>query len=69
MGPPGLPIAAALPARVELWQGAGDAATWLPPNKGYRCTYAARQVTIKSTYSLWVTPAEHEALDRILRTC
>lgn len=50
-------------------KGAGDAATWLPPNKAYRCTYATRQVTIKSTYSLWVTPAEYDALERILRNC
>jgi hypothetical protein len=50
-------------------KGDGDAATWLPPNKAYRCTYAARQVTIKSTYSLWVTPAEHDALERILHAC
>lgn len=50
-------------------KGDGDAATWLPPNKAYRCTYAARQVTIKTTYSLWVTPAEHDALERILHTC
>ena len=50
-------------------KGAGDAATWLPPNKAYRCTYATRQVTIKSTYSLWVTPAEHDALERVLRSC
>ena len=25
----------------------GDAATWLPPNKSFRCSYVARQVSIK----------------------
>lgn len=47
----------------------GDAATWLPPNKAYRCSYAARQVAVKVTYGLWVTSAERDALARILATC
>jgi len=50
-------------------KGSGDAATWLPPNKGFRCTYAARIVTVKSVYGLWVTPAEHDALARLLSNC
>ena len=50
-------------------KGDGNAATWLPPNKAYRCTYATRQVTIKVTYGLWVTRAEHDALARILNAC
>ncbi len=47
----------------------GDAATWLPPNKSYRCAYLARQVTVKAKYALSVTPAEHDAIARILSTC
>jgi len=47
----------------------GDAATWLPPNKPYRCAYAARQVAVKVTYGLWVTSAERDALARILVAC
>jgi hypothetical protein len=47
----------------------GDAATWLPPNKAYRCTYVARQVDVKRAYGLWVTPAEHDAIARVLRSC
>ena len=47
----------------------GDAATWLPPSKPYRCSYAARQITVKSKYGLWVTAAERDALGRILATC
>ena len=47
----------------------GDAATWLPPNKGYRCRYVARQVAVKSTYGLWVTPAEAAAIERVLEQC
>ena len=37
----------------------GDAATWLPPNKAYRCDYVARQIAVKTKYQLWVTPAEN----------
>jgi hypothetical protein len=47
----------------------GDTATWLPPNKAYRCTYVARQVAVKLTYRLWVTPAEQDAMVSVLSAC
>ena len=47
----------------------GDAATWLPPNKSYRCTYVSRIVDVKAAYGLWVTQAEHDAITRILTNC
>lgn len=47
----------------------GDAATWLPPNKSYRCRYVARQIAVKQKYNLWVTSAEHDAMQRVLSTC
>ena len=47
----------------------GDAATWLPANKKFRCQYVARQVSVKYKYSLWVTQAEKEAILRILANC
>lgn len=50
-------------------KGDGDAATWLPPNKAFRCSYAAKQISVKAAYHLWVTPAEHDALARILSGC
>jgi len=50
-------------------KGAGDAATWLPPNKSYRCTYVSRIVDVKAAYGLWVTQAEHDAIARILTDC
>lgn len=50
-------------------KGDGDTATWLPPNKAYRCTYVARQVAVKTKYRVWVTPAEQDAMIRVLRTC
>ncbi|MET4095993.1 DUF1524 domain-containing protein [Arthrobacter sp. UYCu712] len=47
----------------------GDAATWLPPNKSFRCAYVARQISVKSSYGLWVTQAEHDAMARVLADC
>lgn len=47
----------------------GDAATWLPPNKKFRCQYVARQVSVKYKYKLWVTEAEKTAISGILSTC
>ncbi|MGC5246206.1 HNH endonuclease family protein [Gordonia sp. DT219] len=47
----------------------GDAATWLPPHKAYRCTYAIRQIQVKAAYHLWVTAAERDALGRLLDDC
>ncbi len=46
-----------------------DAATWLPPNKPYRCQYIARQIAVKAKYTLWITQAEHDAMHRVLDTC
>ncbi|MBM4597676.1 DUF1524 domain-containing protein [Rhodococcus hoagii] len=50
-------------------KGDGDAATWLPPNKAYRCTYVSRQVEVKAAYGLWVTQAEKDAIARVLGDC
>ncbi len=47
----------------------GDAATWLPSNKPFRCQYVARQIAVKAKYSLWVTSAEKDAIIRVLATC
>ncbi|MGW8765379.1 HNH endonuclease family protein [Streptomyces sp. NPDC055815] len=47
----------------------GDAATWLPPNRAYRCTYVARQVAVKKKYGVWVTAGERDAMKRVLAGC
>lgn len=47
----------------------GDAATWLPPNKSFRCPYVKRQLQVKAKYGLWVTPPEHDAMARQLSQC
>ena len=46
-----------------------DAASWLPPNKGFRCPFVARQIAVKGKYDLWVTQAEHDAMRRVLASC
>lgn len=60
-------LAADGPANVQ--KSDGDAATWLPPNKPYRCRYVARQIAVKIKYSLWVTQAEHDAMQNVLKSC
>ncbi|WP_328970099.1 HNH endonuclease family protein [Streptomyces sp. NBC_00239] len=47
----------------------GDAATWLPANRSYRCTYVAAQVAVKRKYGLWVTAGERDAMKRVLSRC
>jgi hypothetical protein len=59
----------AVDGRTNQAKGAGDAATWLPPNKSYRCAYVARQVAVKAKYGLWVTAAEKAAAAGVLATC
>jgi hypothetical protein len=50
-------------------KGDSDAASWLPPQKAYRCAYVARQVAVKSKYGLWVTSAEKTAIATVLSGC
>lgn len=47
----------------------GDAATWLPPLKSYRCAFVARQVAVKAKYGLWLTKPEKDAILRLLTPC
>lgn len=47
----------------------GDAATWLPSNKSFRCQYVSRQINVKKRYDLWVTQAEYDAMVRVLDKC
>ena len=50
-------------------KGDGDAATWLPPLKSYRCDYVARQIAVKAKYGLWVTQPEKGAIIKLLEKC
>ncbi|GAA2444846.1 HNH endonuclease family protein [Streptomyces macrosporus] len=59
----------AVSAAANRGKGDGDAATWLPADKSFRCPYVARQVAVKEKYGLWVTRAERAAMVRVLTTC
>ena len=59
----------AVDASANRQKGDGDAATWLPAHKAFRCRYVARQIGVKAKYGLWVTPPERDAMARILATC
>ena len=54
---------------VNQQKGDGDAATWLPPNAAYRCTFVTRIVDVKAGHGLWVTQAEHDAIAGVLAGC
>ncbi|WP_344807763.1 GmrSD restriction endonuclease domain-containing protein [Microlunatus ginsengisoli] len=56
-------------SRVNASKGDGDAATWLPPNTRYRCSYVARQIAVKDAYRLSVTQSEKAAMRRVLAKC
>ncbi|MFM6940693.1 MAG: HNH endonuclease family protein [Candidatus Planktophila sp.] len=59
----------AVQGRLNSQKGDGDAATWLPPLKSFRCSYVARQIAVKEKYSIWVTKAEKVAMLSILAKC
>ena len=59
----------AVKGRLNSQKGDGDAATWLPPLKSYRCDYVSRQIAVKIKYRLWFTAPEKEAMVRILKSC
>lgn len=54
---------------INQQKGDSDAASWLPPNKAYRCPYVARQIAVKLKYQLWVTKAEYSAMAKVLSEC
>ena len=59
----------AVDAKLNRQKGDGDAATWLPPLKSYRCDYVARQIAVKAKYGLWVTQPEKNAIVKLLEMC
>jgi hypothetical protein len=59
----------AVDAHSNEQKGDADAASWLPSNKAFRCTYVGTQVQVKARYRLWVTSAEHDAMRRVLVNC
>jgi hypothetical protein len=59
----------AVKGRLNSQKGDGDAATWLPQLKSFRCSYVAQQIAVKAKYSLWVTAPEKAAMVSILAKC
>jgi hypothetical protein len=59
----------AVKGRLNLQKSDGDAATWVPPMKSFRCSYVAQQIAVKAKYSLWVVPPEKAAMQAILAQC
>lgn len=59
----------AVDASANRQKGDGDAATWLPPRKSFRCSYVARQIAVKRRFRVWVTAAERDAMRRVLGAC
>lgn len=59
----------AVDGKTNQAKGDADAASWLPPNKSYRCTYVARQIAVKTKYGLWVTQAEYATMAKLLASC
>ena len=59
----------AVKGSVNQQKSDGDAATWLPPLKSYRCAFVARQVAVKAKYGLWLTKPERDAILRVIASC
>ena len=59
----------AVKGKLNSQKGDGDAATWLPPRKRYRCEYVTKQVMVKAKHGLWLTAPEKAAILKILKTC
>ena len=59
----------AVDAKLNRQKGDGDAATWLPPARSFRCEYVAAQIAVKVKYSLWLTAPEKSAMSKVLESC
>ncbi|MEI6228711.1 MAG: HNH endonuclease family protein [Candidatus Saccharibacteria bacterium] len=59
----------AVDGKANMEKSDSDAASWLPPNKPFRCQYVARQIAVKQKYGLWVTQSEYDAINNILQNC
>ncbi|CAN2208595.1 Domain of unknown function DUF1524 [Candidatus Nanopelagicaceae bacterium] len=59
----------AVKGKLNLQKSDGDAATWVPPLKSFRCAYVAQQIAVKAKYSLWVVAPEKAAMSASLAQC
>ena len=59
----------AVGAQVNFNKAFRDATAWLPPDAAFRCEFVARQIAVKTTYQLWVSANEKEAMADVLASC
>ena len=59
----------AVGAQVNFNKAFRDATAWLPPDAAFRCEFVARQIAVKTTYQLWVSANEKEAMADVLDDC
>ncbi|WP_245839887.1 HNH endonuclease family protein [Mycobacterium aquaticum] len=59
----------AVGAQVNSDKAFRDAASWLPPEVGFRCEFVARQIGVKTTYGLWLSDKEKRAMSAVLWSC
>ncbi len=59
----------AVTAGANRSKGARGPEDWRPEDRTYWCQYAIDWITIKNTWALSVTQAEHDALTEMLNTC
>lgn len=64
-----LDVLAAVTDDVNRDKSDKDASAWLPPDPRARCGFAARQIQIKTEWTLWVTAAERDAMAAVLAGC
>lgn len=50
-------------------KGSGSPAEWLPPHRGFRCTYVTKYLRVARAYDLTVTEADAVAIRRVARGC
>ena len=59
----------AVGAQVNFDKAFRDATAWLPPNAAFRCEFVARQIAVKTSYQLWVSKNEKQAMAAVLDDC
>ena len=59
----------AVSAKSNRSKGARDPATWLPPEAGQHCWYAASWVHVKTRWALTIDQAEANTLHNVLNDC
>ncbi len=57
----------AVSGSANLSKGDSTPASWLPPNKAYRCTYVADYLRVAAAYDLAVTAADVQVIEAVAR--